>query len=154
MHPNQAAPTERWRLPTVDLPALGRGITFAFLVAPPGLPHSPGVTVDAYTVVVRDPSLAGRTDVVLQALRAELTRAGLPAVSAGGALAVDGGLSAAGLQAFGQVLIAFAERSPKRTIEIDDGTASVVIEGPVPRFCLPAVNEFLYGAALDQMPLY
>jgi hypothetical protein len=112
------------------------------------------VTVDAYTVVVRDPALAGRTDVVLQALRAELTRAGLPAGSAGGgALAVDGRLSAAGLQAFGQVLIAFAERSPKRTIEINDGCASVVIEGPVPRFCLPAVNEFLHGAALDQMPL-
>lgn len=112
------------------------------------------MTVDGYTVVVRDPALAGRTELVLQALRAELVHAGLPADSGGGdALTVDGRLSAAGLQTLGQVLIAFAERSPKRRIEIHDGNASVVIEGPVPRFCLPAVNAFLYGAALDEIPL-
>ncbi|GIF63332.1 hypothetical protein Ais01nite_13670 [Asanoa ishikariensis] len=104
------------------------------------------MTVDGYTVVVRDPSAAGGSDAVLRALRSELTRAGLPGAREGdGRLLVDGSLSAEGLEAFGQVLIAFAERSSKRRIEIDDGTSSVVIEGPVPRFCLSAVNRFFAG---------
>lgn len=77
----------------------------------------------------------------------ELAHAGVEAVpGASTSLVVSGVRSAAWFDALTEVLIGFAERSSKRRIEIADGTASIIIEGPVPRFCLPAVAEFLRRA--------
>ncbi|MFI5937439.1 hypothetical protein [Actinoplanes sp. NPDC051494] len=114
-------------------------------------------------MTVRDLIISTRESALLGSILADLARAGVPCVpvragtepsakSAAGPLvsvAVTGLVSAGGLRAMSQVLVAAVRRAGGRRIELRLGDDTLIIDGASPRDTTAALDGFLARAGRD-----